>query len=106
MRFYDKLIGIFKSFKDSTSNTGVSANLTAELTLISTLLMACLLLRHINILLSAVILLGFAVVLLTNMPLIPKFKSEQDDSLNKMLFYVIITLGFIITIMYWGGNFV
>lgn len=47
-----------------------------------------------------------AIVLISNIPLIPKFKIEQEDSLEKMLFYAIATLALIVTFMYWGGNLV
>jgi energy-converting hydrogenase B subunit G len=104
MKLYDKIISSIKS--KFSNNESVSGNIAAELTLIFTLLLSCLLLRHINVLLTVVIILGLAIVLLTNMPLIPKFKSEQDDSLNKMLFYGILTFGILITLIYWGGNLV
>ena len=41
-----------------------------------------------------------------NIPLIPKFKLEQEDSLEKMIFYAIVTLSIIIVFLYWGGNLV
>ena len=47
-----------------------------------------------------------AIVLISNIPLIPKFKIEQDDSLEKMLFYAIMVLGLIVIFMYWGGRLV
>ena len=47
-----------------------------------------------------------AIVLIYSIPLIPKFKIEQEDSLEKMLFYAIITLALIAVFMYWGGNLV
>ena len=47
-----------------------------------------------------------AIMLISNIPLIPKFKLEQDDSLEKMLFYAIVALVILATFMYWGGNLV
>jgi energy-converting hydrogenase B subunit G len=31
---------------------------------------------------------------------------EQDDSLEKMLFYAIAVLSILVVFMYWGGNLV
>ena len=68
--------------------------------------MSALLLRHISILLAGLVSLILAIVLITNIPLISKFKIEQDDSLEKMLFYAVVVLGVIVLFVYWGGNFV
>ena len=57
-------------------------------------------------LLAGLVSLMLAIVLISNIPLIPKFKIEQEDSLEKMLFYAIATLALIVTFMYWGGNLV
>lgn len=111
MKLYDKMFNIVKGFsknllKDPATNVGVSSNIAAELTLLISLLITCLLLRHLNMLFSAILVLVIGTILTVNMPVIPKFKIEQDDSLNKMLFYMIITLGILVTFIYWGGNFV
>ncbi|WP_409200403.1 hydrogenase [Methanobrevibacter sp. DSM 116169] len=106
MSIYDKLINIINGVKGSTNYDDISGNLTAELTLISSLIVACLLFRHINILLAAVILLGLVFIIIKSLPLIPIFKKEQNDSLNDMLFYILLTLGVLLTIVYWGGNYV
>lgn len=111
MKLYDKMFNIVKGFsknllKDPATNVGVSSNIAAELTLLISLLIICLLLRHLNMLFSAILVLVIGTILTVNMPVIPKFKIEQDDSLNKMLFYMIITLGILVTFIYWGGNFV
>jgi len=103
MTLYDKLLSIIGKVKNYDS---ISGNLSAELTLISSLIMACILFRHINIILSAVIILIFAFILIKSLPLIPKFKKEQNESLNDMLFYIFLTLGVLLTIFYWGGNYV
>ena len=107
MGLYDKLIDSFTDFKDKLSNDShtnesVSSSLAAELTLISTILLMVFMTRHINLILSIVVVLVSIVLLVTNMPLIPKFKREQSDSLEKMIFYAIITLGILVTIIYWG----
>ncbi|MDR2966456.1 MAG: energy-converting hydrogenase B subunit G EhbG [Methanobacteriaceae archaeon] len=107
MGLYDMIVNSFKEVrkkvvKDSATNESVSSALAAELTLISTLLIAAIMLRHFNITLTVVVILGLGLLLTTNMPLIPKIKREQDDSLEKMVFYAILTLGILITVIYWG----
>ena len=111
MGFYDKLVNSFKNItdinkgykRDSASTESVSSALAAELTLISTILIAALLLRHINIFLTIIIILGLCLIFITNMPIIPKLKREQSDSLEKMTFYTILTLGILAAIIYWGA---
>ncbi|MCQ2971826.1 MAG: hydrogenase [archaeon] len=105
MKLYNMIFDLLKS-KLPLSNDLMTANIGAELLLIISLILVCLLFRHINVLLSAILIIFVLVFTITNMPLIPKFKSEQDDSLNKMMFYVLIALGIIITFLYWGGRFV
>jgi energy-converting hydrogenase B subunit G len=57
-------------------------------------------------LLAGLVTLILAIVLIYNIPLIPKVKMEQDDSLEKMLFYAIAVLSILVVFMYWGGNLV
>lgn len=109
MGIYEKIINSFKDVKekiskDSPTNESVSSALAAELTLISTLLIAAIMLRRLNIILTVVMVLGLGLLLITNMPLISKIKKEQDDSLEKMMFYVVLTLGILITLIYWGTS--
>ncbi|MBZ9571391.1 energy-converting hydrogenase B subunit G EhbG [Methanobrevibacter sp. TMH8] len=92
--------------EDLATNESVSSALAAELTLISTLLIAIILLRRISILLTIILVLAIGLFLVTNMPLIPKLKREQSDSLDKMAFYAILTLGILITVIYWGTRHV
>lgn len=114
MGLYDRIVNSFKDIinikgkltRDPTTNESVSSALAAELTLISTILIAALLLRHINVILTIIVVLGLGLFLVTNMPLIPKLKREQSDSLEKMTFYAILTLGILITVIYWGTNHV
>lgn len=111
MKLYDKFFQVVKNFREIFSsgpvtNAEVSGTLTAEILLIVSLILVCLVIRHVNVLLCGFITLIVAVALIVNMPLIPKFKKEQDDSLNKMLFYSVLTLGAIIVFIYWGGNLV
>lgn len=111
MKLYDQLFYVVKRFKKLFSpgpvtNADVSGSITAEIFIIVSIVIAGLLLRHVSVLLAGLVTLILAVVLITNIPLIPKFRIEQDDSLNKMLFYAIIALGFIVIFLYWGGNLV
>ena len=111
MKLYDQIFNVVKKFKELFSpgpvtNADVSGSITAEIFLIVSLVIASLLLRHISVLLAGLVTLILAIVLISNIPLIPKFKVEQDDSLNKMLFYAIMVLGLIVIFMYWGGRFV
>ncbi|WP_224425962.1 energy-converting hydrogenase B subunit G EhbG [Methanobrevibacter sp. TMH8] len=114
MGLYEKIINSFKNVtnikerlkEDLATNESVSSALAAELTLISTLLIAIILLRRISILLTIILVLAIGLFLVTNMPLIPKLKREQSDSLDKMAFYAILTLGILITVIYWGTRHV
>ena len=111
MKLYDQIFDVVKQFKKLFSpgpvtNADVSGSITAEIFLIVSLVLSAILLRHVNVLLAGLVTLILAVVLISNIPLIPKFKIEQEDSLEKMLFYAVITLAIIITFMYWGGNLV
>ena len=47
-----------------------------------------------------------AVLFFTNMPLAGKIKSEQSDSLEKMTFYVVVVLGILVAVIYWGLKYV
>ncbi|MCQ2970189.1 membrane-bound hydrogenase subunit ehbG [Methanobrevibacter gottschalkii] len=111
MSLYDKIFDVVKQFRKLFSpgpvtNADVSGSITAEIFLIVSLVLATILLRHISVLLAGLVILFVAVVLIINIPLIPKFKIEQEDSLDKMLFYAIVTLAIIGVVMYWGGNLV
>ena len=111
MKLYDQIFDVVKQFRKLFSpgpvtNADVSGSITAEIFLIVSLVLAAILLRHLNVLLAGLVTLILAVVLISNIPLIPKFKIEQEDSLEKMIFYAVITLAIIITFLYWGGNLV
>ena len=111
MKLYDQLFYVVKRFKKlfspgTVTNADVSGSITAEIFIIVSIVIASLLLRHVSVLLAGLVTLILAVVLITNIPLIPKFRIEQEDSLNKMLFYAVIVLGFIVIFLYWGGNLV
>ena len=111
MKLYDQIFNVVKQFKKLFSpgpvtNADVSGSITAEIFLIVSLVLSTLLLRHINVLLAGFVALILAIVLISNIPLIPKFKIEQEDSLEKMIFYAVVTLAIIVVFLYWGGNFV
>ena len=111
MILYDQIFNVVKQFRKLFSpgpvtNADVSGSLTAEIFLIVSLVLSAILLRHVNVLLAGIFTLILAIVLIYSIPLIPKFKIEQEDSLEKMLFYAIITLALIVVFMYWGGNLV
>ncbi|WP_295599797.1 hydrogenase [uncultured Methanobrevibacter sp.] len=111
MKLYDQIFNVVKQFRKLFSpgpvtNADVSGSITAEIFLIVSLVLAVILLRHVSVLLAGLATLVVAIVLITNIPLIPKFKIEQEDSLEKMLFYAVVTLSIIIAFLYWGGNLV
>lgn len=111
MKLYDQIFNVVKDFRKFFSpgpvtNADVSGSITSEILLIVSLVLTCLLLRHVHILLSGLVTLIVLVVLIKNMPLTPKFKIEQDDSLDKMIFYAVMVLGIVVVFVYWGGNLV
>ena len=111
MKLYDQIFNVVKQFRKLFSpgpvtNADVSGSITAEIFLIVSLVLAVILLRHVSVLLAGLATLVVAIVLITNITLIPKFKIEQEDSLEKMLFYAVVTLSIIIAFLYWGGNLV
>lgn len=111
MSLYDKFFDVVRKFRQLFSggpvrNSDVSGTLTAELLLIVSFCLVALLLRHVNGLIAGIAVLVIAIVSISNMPLISKFKTEQDDSLDKMVFYAILTLTIIITFVYWGASYV
>ena len=111
MKLYDQIFNVVKQFKKLFSpgpvtNADVSGSITAEIYLIVSLVLSAILLRHVNVLLAGLVTLIIAVLLISNIPLIPKFKIEQEDSLEKMIFYAVLALALIATFMYWGGTLV
>ena len=111
MKLYDQIFNVIKQFRKLFSpgpvtNADVSGSITAEIFLIVSIVLAVILLRHVSVLVAGLATLVVAIVLITNIPLIPKFKIEQEDSLEKMLFYAVVTLSIIIAFLYWGGNLV
>ena len=111
MKLYDQIFNVVKQFRKLFSpgpvtNADVSGSITAEIFLIVSIVLAVILLRHVSVLVAGLATLVVAIVLITNIPLIPKFKIEQEDSLEKMLFYAILAAGLIGIFVYWGGMLV
>ena len=111
MKLYDQIFDVVKQFRKLFSpgpvtNADVSGSITAEIFLIVSLVISAILLRHVSVLLAGLVTLILTVLLISNIPLIPKFKIEQEDSLEKMIFYAVLVLALIVTFMYWGGNLV
>lgn len=111
MKLYDQIFNVVKQFRKLFSpgpvtNADVSGSITAEIFLIVSLILSAILLRHISVLLAGLVTFILAIVLISNIPLIPKFKIEQEDSLEKMIFYAIMVLSIIVVFLYWGGNLV
>ena len=106
-KFLDSIKGLRSSLsKDPTTMDNVSGALGAEFLVFVSLILAALFLRHISVIASIVVVILVAVLFFTNMPLAGKIKSEQSDSLEKMTFYVVITLGILIAVIYWGLKYV
>lgn len=106
-KFLDSVKGLKSSFsKDPTTMNNVSGALAAEFLILVGLILAALFFRHISIAACIVVVILAAILFFTNMPLASKIKSEQSDSLEKMLFYVLIVLGILIAIIYWGLKYV
>lgn len=112
MNLYDLIIGKIQQIQDKTkeqepvTNISASSVLAAEITLISSVLIAAIMLRKINDILMVVVVLALFFIMVTAMPIIPRLKKEQNDSLKNMEFYVILTLGVLITLFYWGSTHV
>ena len=111
MSFYRKFLSSIKDLKsnlskDPTTMGNVSGAIAAEFLVFVSLILAALFLRHISATVSIIVVILAAILLFTNMPIAPKIKSEQSDSLEKMNFYVIITLGVLISVIYWGLKYV
>jgi len=111
MSFYRKFLSSIKDLKsnlskDPTTMDNVSGAIAAEFLVFVSLILAALFLRHISAIVSIIVVILAAILLFSNMPIAPKIKSEQSDSLEKMNFYIIITLGILISVIYWGLKYV
>ncbi len=111
MSLYDSFLDSIKDLRSKLKNDpatmdNVSGALAAEITVIVSLLLSALLMSHVNMFASVFLVIILAVLLISNMPLAPKIKSEQGDSLEKMSFYIIVTLGVLVAVIYWGLKYV
>jgi energy-converting hydrogenase B subunit G len=108
MSFYDLIIKRIREIQkteeeEPVTNVTASAMLTAELTLIASLLIAVVMIRLIHPVLMIVMIIAVLIIALMAMPIMPKLRREQNDSFNNMIFYVVIALGIIIALFYWGN---
>lgn len=109
MNFYDIIIKRIRGIQEKTgkdepvTNANASAMLAAELTLISSLLIAVVMVRLISPVLMVIMIIALLLILFMAMPIMPGLRREQNDSLNNMMFYVVLALGIIIAIFYWGN---
>ena len=85
------------------SNMAASSMLTAEITLISSLLIAVVMFRLLNKTLMIALVVAIFVLAFVAMPIMPRLKREQNDSIASMSFYVIIALAIIVVLFYWGN---
>ena len=111
MALYLKFLDSIKGLKSSLSNDPttmdiVSGAIAAEFLIFVSLILAALLLRHVSVVASIVVVILVAILFFTNMPLAGKIKSEQSDSLEKMTFYVVVVLGILVAVIYWGLKYV
>jgi len=109
MTLYDTIIKKIREMEEKTrreaavTNISASAVLTAELTIISTVLLMILMIRKLNIYVMVLVFLLGAFLLFSMMPITATLRREQTDSFYKMIFYVILTFGVLISLLYWGN---
>ena len=106
-KFLESVKGLRSSLsKDPTTMDNVSGAIAAEFLIFVSLILAALFLRHVSVVASIIVVLLVAFLFFTNMPLAGKIKSEQSDSLEKMTFYVVVVLGILVAVIYWGLKYV
>jgi energy-converting hydrogenase B subunit G len=109
MSLYDTIIDKIKQVQEydkegePVTSIAASSTLAAEITLLSSILVAVIMLRYFSNALMIIAVLLVASIAIFAMPLMPRFKREQNDSLNSMIFYMILALGIITTLFYWGS---
>ncbi len=111
MNLYDLVNDKIKQIQSKTENETVSGVSTAsylasELVVIVSILITSILLRKINPILMIMGILVIFAIILTNMPIMPKLRRAQNDSLNNMMFYALITLALLVSMFYWGVKYV
>lgn len=107
MNLYDVIVKKIKDIQGAgdespITNISTSSMLTAEITLISSVLIVLVMLRLVSKALMIVAVLVVLFAALIAMPLMPQLKKEQNDSLASMMFYIVISLAIVITLFYWG----
>lgn len=109
MNIYDLILKRIREIQEKAeqeepiTNVTASAMLTAELTLIASVLIAVVMLRLIHPVLMIILIIAVFIIAFMAMPIMPRLRREQNDSFNNMIFYVILALGIIITLFYWGN---
>ncbi len=109
MNIYDIIIKKIKDVRmetgneDPVTNMSATAMLTAEITVISSVLIAVVMLRLLNKTLMLGLVVLIFIVMFLAMPIMPRLKREQNDSLASMSFYVIVGLAIIVSLFYWGN---
>jgi energy-converting hydrogenase B subunit G len=109
MSLYDIIINKIKQIQDydkegePVTSIAASSTLAAEITLLSSILVAVIMLRYFSNALMIIAVLLVTAIAVFAMPIMPKLRKEQNDSLNSMVFYVILALGIITTLFYWGS---
>ncbi len=109
MSLYDIIIDRIKKVQGQGEENGpvtsieASSTLAAEITVLSSLLVAVIMLRFFSTALMIIAVLTVAAIAVFAMPIMPKLKREQNDSLNGMVFYMILALGIVSVLFYWGS---
>lgn len=109
MNIYDIILKRIREIRgkaeeeEPITNVSASSMLTAEITLISSLLITAIMVRFISKALMIVLVIAIFFVALMAMPIMPKLRREQNDSFQSMIFYVVLALGIIVTLFYWGN---
>ena len=106
-KFLDSIKGLKSSLsKDPTTMDNVSGAIAAEFLVFVSLILAALVLRHVSVIASIVVVILAAILFYIAYSLAGKIKSEQSDSLEKMTFYVVVVLGILVAVIYWGLKYV
>ncbi|NYB27473.1 MAG: energy-converting hydrogenase B subunit G, EhbG [Methanobacteriaceae archaeon] len=109
MSFYDIILKRIRKIQEKAeeeepiTNVTASAMLTAELTLIASVLVAVVMVRLIHPVLMIIMIAAVLIIALMAMPIMPRLRREQNDDLNNMMFYVVVALGIIVALFYWGN---
>ncbi len=109
MSFYDIILEKIRKIQEKAeedrpvTNVTASAMLTAELTLIASVLVAVVMVRLIHPVLMIIMVAAILIIAFMAMPIMPRLRREQSDDLNNMMFYVVVALGIIVALFYWGN---